>query len=171
MKQSNEYLPGSPERFALELRYMFSEQIEELKTEFEVSGGDPAVSIPTSTGQFIWANEPTSVFTGDTSIALTSFLESSDFDIADGEDMMFVNRLIPDYAFNDTGVLQFKINTQEYPAAATIAVGPFTINRNTKKVDFRARGRQGNVRVSTGLLGTSWRWGSVRLAAQSDGKR
>ncbi len=135
------------------------------------AGGDPAVSIPTSTGQFIWANEPTSVFTGDTSIALTSFLESSDFDIADGEDMMFVNRLIPDYAFNDTGVLQFKINTQEYPAATTIAVGPFTINRNTKKVDFRARGRQGNVRVSTGLLGTSWRWGSVRLAAQSDGKR
>ena len=135
------------------------------------AGGNPAVSIPTSTGQFIWANEPTSVFTGDTSIALTSFLESSDFDIADGTDMMFVNRLIPDYTFNDTGVLQFKMNTQEYPAATTIGIGPFTINRSTKKVDFRARGRQGNVRVSTGLLGTSWRWGSVRLAAQPDGKR
>jgi hypothetical protein len=49
--------------------------------------------------------------------------------------------------------------------------GPFTINAGTQKIDIRARGRQASVRVSSSDAGTSWRWGSVRLAIQPDGGR
>ena len=48
--------------------------------------------------------------------------------------------------------------------------GPFAINASTKKLDFRARGRQEAVKVSSTSEG-SWKWGSVRLALQPDGKR
>ena len=48
--------------------------------------------------------------------------------------------------------------------------GPFVINGGVKKVDMRARGRQAFVKVS-GTNDGSWRWGSVRMALQNDGKR
>ena len=119
--------------------------------------------------QYIWDNEPTSVFTGDGQ-ALTSFLQSADFDVEDGNNLMFMDKIIPDYTINQ-GSIQFSVNLKEYPASNYSEKGPFEINAVTQKVDFRARGRQANVRVSCDSFNTSWKWGSVRLAVQSDGKR
>ncbi len=48
---------------------------------------------------------------------------------------------------------------------------PHTITNSTVKIDMRARGRQGRIRVSCNAANTSWRWGSVRLAIQPDGRR
>lgn len=118
---------------------------------------------------YIWDNEPTSVFTGDGQ-ALSSFLESADFDIQDGDQIMFMNKIVPDYTINQ-GSIRFSINTKMYPAGGAIEKGPYTINNATQKIDFRARGRQVNIRVSTADPGTSWKWGSVRLGFQPDGKR
>jgi hypothetical protein len=118
---------------------------------------------------YYWDNEPTSVFTGDGQ-ALTSFIESADFDIEDGDKLMFMDRIIPDYTINQ-GSIQFTIDTKNYPSGSTVSKGPFTINAGTQKIDIRARGRQASVRVSSSDAGTSWRWGSVRLAIQPDGGR
>ena len=65
------------------------------------------------------------------------------------------------------------ISTKELtiPVNAAITKGPFTISDTTQKVDFRLRGRQAKIRVSCGSQGTSWRYGSVRLALQPDGRR
>ncbi len=52
-----------------------------------------------------------------------------------------------------------------------VAVKEFDITNATQKVDFRSRGRQAKVRVSCDSNGTSWRWGSLRLALQGDGRR
>ena len=118
---------------------------------------------------YIWDNEPTSVFTGDDQ-PLSSFLESADFDIKDGDQIMFMNKIVPDYTINQ-GSIRFSINTKMYPAGSAIEKGPYTINNATQKIDFRARGRQANIRVSTSDTGTSWKWGSVRLGLQPDGTR
>ena len=83
---------------------------------------------------------------------------------------MFMDRIIPDYTINQ-GSIQFTIDTKNYPSGSTVSKGPFTINAGTQKIDIRARGRQASVRVSSSDAGTSWRWGSVRLAMQSDGGR
>ena len=117
----------------------------------------------------IWDNEPVSVFTGD-GVALSSFLQSADFDIEDGNDLIFADRIIPDYTINQ-GDLNMSVNFREFPAASEVEKGPFEINSGTKKIDFRGRGRQANVRVSCNSFNTSWRWGSVRMAIQRDGKR
>jgi len=83
---------------------------------------------------------------------------------------MFMDRIIPDYTINQ-GFIRFTIETKNYPNGSAITKGPFTINSGTQKIDLRARGRQASVRVSSSNSGTSWRWGSVRLAVQPDGGR
>jgi hypothetical protein len=118
---------------------------------------------------FVWDNEPEGVYTGD-GTALSSFIESSSFDVGDGDDLIFLNRIIPDYKFDSGEDIEIFVKVKEYPTDTFKIKGPFTINANTQKVDFRARGRQASVRVSGTNTG-SWKWGSVRLALQPDGKR
>ena len=118
----------------------------------------------------IWNNEPEDIFNGDGE-ALTSFLESADFDLEDGGDIMFLSRIIPDITFGAGTNLNFSINLKDFPADAASEKGPYTLNSSTKKVDLRARGRQANVRVSTSDLNSEWRWGNLRIALQPDGKR
>ena len=118
---------------------------------------------------YYWDNEPSGIFTGDGN-ALTSYIESADFDIEDGDQLMFIDRIIPDYTIG-SGNITFTIDTKQYPSGTTITKGPFTINAGTQKIDMRARGRQASVRVSSTEAGTSWRWGSVRMGIQPDGGR
>lgn len=134
-----------------------------------VATGAVTGNVSATNPQFIWYNEPTSVFSGD-SQALTSFIESADVDIGDGDDIMFIDKIIPDYTIN-TGTIKFSINIKDYPAGTTKEIGPFDITDATQKIDMRARGRQANFRVSTSDLNTSWKWGSVRVAIQPAGKR
>ena len=121
------------------------------------------------TTSFIWDNEPSETFDGDGE-ALTSYIESADFDINDGDDLMFINKLIPDFTVN-TGYVKFTVQTKNYPAEQLTTKGPFSIDNGTTKINMRARGRQARVRVSTASSGISWKYGSMRLAMQRDGKR
>jgi len=114
-------------------------------------------------------NEPVSVFTGDGQ-ALPSYLESAEFDIEDGDQIMFMDKVIPDFSL-EHGSLQFTINTQEYPNSLPVTKGPYTIGSGTTKINFRSRGRQASIKVSSADSGISWRWGSMRLAVQPDGGR
>jgi len=118
---------------------------------------------------YYWNNEPVSVFSGDDQ-ALTSYLESSDFDIEDGNRIMFMDKIIPDYDI-ENGAIQFSIKTKLYPNGPYVEKGPYTIGSNTQKIDLRSRGRQASIRVSSSDKDIAWRWGSVRLAIQSDGDR
>ena len=125
--------------------------------------------IETSTG-FLFDNEPVSVYTGD-GAALSSFIESAAFDIEDGTDMMFMDRLIPDFALTENKNIEFTVIAQEFPNNSEKISGPFSINSTTKKVDLRARGRQARIKVSSAEAGTKWQYGSLRLSLQPDGRR
>jgi hypothetical protein len=121
-------------------------------------------------GNNIYNNEPDGLFTANGE-AISSFIESADFDIEDGTQLMFLDRLIPDMTLND-GSIKFSITTKQFPESIQeTEKGPFTITKSTSKIDLRARGRQGRVRVSCDAANTSWRWGSVRLSMQQDGIR
>ena len=117
----------------------------------------------------LWNNEPDDVYTGDGQ-TLTSFIESSEFDLDKGKQLMFADKLIPDYTFSTGEEIKFSVKTRRYPSDNFQEKGPFTIDANTQKVNMRARGRQSVVRVSADAAG-QWRWGSVRLAMQPDGER
>jgi hypothetical protein len=126
-------------------------------------------TITTSNDSFLYNNEPDGIFTADGE-TITNFIESSDFDFEEGLDIMFIDRIIPDYQIND-GTIEMFITTKQYPTGPETLKGPFTINADTRKVDIRGRGRQARVRVSCNSNNTSWRWGSVRLSGARDGRR
>tara|TARA_R110002124_G_scaffold83158_5_gene217966 strand:- start:28442 stop:30592 length:2151 start_codon:yes stop_codon:yes gene_type:complete len=125
----------------------------------------------TAGNSYLYNNEPVSIYTGTNNTALTSYLESATFEIDDGSRIMFMDRMIPDFTMDNSGTLQFSITTKQYPANTSITKGPFEITPTTKKVDLRARGREAAIRVSCDSVGTSWRYGSLRLAVQPDGMR
>ena len=120
----------------------------------------------------LYNNEVQDMYTAD-GVAMSSFIESADFDIDSGNEIMFLNRVIPDFNLSD-GSLTFSIKTKDVPesdVAREKPNPPHTVTNSTTKIDMRARGRQGRVRVSCNSAGTSWRWGSIRLAIQPDGRR
>jgi cytochrome c-type biogenesis protein CcmE len=84
--------------------------------------------------------------------------------------MMFMDRIIPDFEIND-GDITMDVTGQSFPVNGAVTKGPFNISKTTQKVDFRLRGRQAKIRVSCDSKGTSWRYGSLRLAMQPDGRR
>ena len=125
--------------------------------------------------------------TGTTSI--DAFIRSGDWDITssksalgqatgivdyrgDGEFFMSVKRFIPDFKYQ-TGNAQVTLFVSSYPddVAVSSPLGPFTITSTTDKVDTRARGRLVSVQIANTAVGESWRYGTLRLDAQPDGRR
>ena len=118
---------------------------------------------------YVWKNEPKDIYTGDGSI-LPSYLESAEVDIEDGNRLLFIDRIIPDYTITNNGSVDLTLQFQEYPNGPITTKGPFTIQQTTKKVDLRGRGRQAKIIVSASS-DSSWRWGAVRANIQPDGMR
>ena len=117
----------------------------------------------------LFDNEPQGYFT-ENNRTITSFVESADFDIEDGNQLLFMNKLVPDFDLSG-GKLKVKIITKKYPESNEEITKEFDIFNSTEKVNFRARGRQAKIRVSCSSQGSSWQWGSVRIGFQGDGER
>ena len=132
--------------------------------------GNTITTGTTAGGSNLFNNEPVSVYTVNNG-AQTSFIESADFDLDDGNELIFMDKIIPDYDIN-TGNIKFSVKTKRYPESQEVTEkGPFTISNTTEKISMRARGRQARIRVSCDSTGTKWRWGSLRMALQKDGGR
>jgi hypothetical protein len=118
---------------------------------------------------YVWNNEPENIYTGDGN-ELTSFLESSEFDLDTGKQLVFIDKIIPDYTFDAGEQVNFFVTIRDYPNGTKKEKGPFVIGQNTNKVSMRARGRAATVKVS-GTNAGGWRWGGVRMSMQPDGER
>jgi hypothetical protein len=162
--ECNKYVIYNPE----EKYWVYGEMIFTTFTDRGVFDNTITTGV-TVAGNNIYNNEPPSVFTG-SGETLTSFVESGDFDINDGNQVMFMNKIIPDYDLSG-GQIKFKIITKKYPESTEQTTKEFDIFDNTEKINIRARGRQAKIRVSCASNNASWRWGSVRLALQGDGER
>jgi len=162
--ECNKYVIYNPE----EKYWVYGDMIFTTFTDRTVFGNTITTGV-TAAGNNIYNNEPFGVFTGNGE-TLISFAESGEFDLDEGNAIMFMNRLIPDYDIS-SGQIKVKLITKKYPESTSEITKEFDIFSNTEKVDFRARGRQAKIRVSCGSNNTSWRWGSVRLALQGDGER
>lgn len=117
----------------------------------------------------IWNNEPKDEYRGDGKI-LPSYLESAEIDIDDGTNLLFIDRIVPDYTITNNGSIQLTLDFQEYPNGPTTTKGPYTVQQTTKKIDLRGRGRQAKIIVSASS-DSSWRWGAVRANIMPDGMR
>jgi hypothetical protein len=58
---------------------------------------------------------------------------------------------------------------QQTDTATTLS--PFTITSSTNKVDTRTRGRYANIKIENDSASESWRFGTLTLDLQLDGRR
>ena len=93
-------------------------------------------------------------------------------DIADGEQVMFMKRFIPDFK-EQVGSIDIQLIARKYPnAEAKVSVTDLhNLLPTTEKVDTRIRGRQISLKLTSSNLDTNWRLGDSRIDSQPDGLR
>jgi len=110
--------------------------------------------------------------------ALDSYIESNLFDLGAGQELMYMDRIIPDFSDRNgdpmPGNISMTIHALKYPntpASQEITKGPFTVSAHTQKIDMRLRGRHAYYRIEGDGLNTSWRMGALRFRIAQDGQR
>jgi hypothetical protein len=113
---------------------------------------------------------------------MEAYIQSSDFDIEDGDQLMLTRRILPDIQFAGSTATDPQVTLQIRPrnfpgraafpdAADTQAVVETSVNRYTDQVFVRARARQMALKVQSDTLGVNWQLGAPRLDARADGRR
>ena len=118
---------------------------------------------------------------------VTSFVKSYDFDLQSrqrdaqgkssgpsvaGEVFLAMRRFVPD--FKDLqGNAKVTLAVKRYPqqSETQTTLSPFTINSSTDKKDTRARGRYVNIKIENTSVSESWRFGTLKIDIQPDGRR
>ena len=131
---------------------------------------------------------------GLTTEPIVAYVQSSDFDIEDGQSFSFVWRMLPDVNFNGSNVnnpyVSMTIKPRQnsgapygtadiplvtsadnfappYPPNSSV----YVVQEFTGQVYTRLRGRQMSFRISSDSLGVAWQLGHVRFDARPDGRR
>jgi hypothetical protein len=126
--------------------------------------------------------------------AISSYVQSSDFDIGDGHNYGFVWRIVPDITFNGSNTaglgsvnpqVQFVVRPRQNPGSG-YGVSPsptiqsaqsyagqqiYNVQEFTEIVYSRIRGRQMAFKIESNTLGTQWQLGVPRLDVRPDGRR
>jgi hypothetical protein len=127
-------------------------------------------------------------------LPITSYIQSADVDIEDGDKFMLVRRVIPDVNFTSSDTINsvtgativpeadITVGVRNFPGAAIsyinaegeitsdpIITSTATINQYTNQVFIRARGRQMNFKIASDTVGTQWQLGMPRVDARPDG--
>lgn len=112
----------------------------------------------------------------DDGMPLQAYIESSFFDIQDGDAILFSNKIVPDFSnisnnLDFTGNVSITLQARKYPGGPIITKGPFTVQTASQKISTRLRGREFAVRIDSNLINAPWRLGEFRMALEVDGKR
>ena len=117
------------------------------------------------------------------SSAINAYIESSQFDIADGNNFSFVSRLIPDITFRNSSAVSpsvvFTMKARNFPGGAYLQDDSETVTKTasvpveqfTNQVYVRLRGRSMALKVESLTKGIGWRLGSPRIDVRPDGRR
>jgi hypothetical protein len=116
-------------------------------------------------------------------VPIEAFIETSDFDIQDGQSFGYVWRMLPDLNFTgSTGaspsvtltVRPRQNSGSNYTSADSPVVtrtATIPVQQYTGQVYTRVRGRQMAFRVDSTDLGVAWQMGMMRLDVRPDGRR
>lgn len=116
-------------------------------------------------------------------VGLDAYIESTQQDIKEGNDFMFINRIIPDVTFRNSttsmpmGTLTLKV--REYPGGGFSQQDDGTVTQTatspveayTNQIFVRLRGRSVVLRMESDDQGTAWRLGNPRIEVRMDGLR
>lgn len=115
--------------------------------------------------------------------AINAYIESSQFDIGDGNNFSFVSRIIPDITFRNSSAalpsVIFTMKARNFPGGAYLQddnetvtkIASTPVEQFTNQVYVRLRGRSMALRVESLTTGIGWRLGSPRIDIRQDGRR
>ena len=124
-----------------------------------------------------------------TPTAIESYITSSETDIDDGHNFVFIRRVLPDLTFRGStttsptatlSILPLMNSGSGYtdPAsvggddsAAVTRTATVPIEQFTGQVFIRVRGRQFSFKIYNSQLGSMWQLGAIRLDIKQDGQR
>ena len=125
-----------------------------------------------------------------TATAINAIIETSEFDVDDGDTFGFVRRILPDITFvgssgSSTPQVTMtlipmqnsgsgannpqSVGGDSYASIQRIATAP--IEEFTGQVYIRVRGRQMILKIESNQIGTQWQLGSPRIDIRQDGRR
>ena len=118
----------------------------------------------------------------DDELPMDSYIQSSDFDLDDGDQFMLTRRIIPDISFDGSTAVSpevtLTVRPRNFPGSAfrvdpadTQRVIETSVGAYTDQVFVRARARQMALKVASDELGVQWQLGAPRLDARPDGRR
>jgi len=113
---------------------------------------------------------------------MVAYIQSSDFDIEDGEQFMLCRRVIPDIGFSGSTAnepeVTMQIRARNFPGSSLSSdpsegklVVETSVDQYTDQIFIRARARQMAFKIQSEDLGVQWQLGAPRLDARSDGRR
>ena len=125
----------------------------------------------------------------ETSLPISSVIETTEFDIDDGDHFGFVWRIVPDITFVGSDAASPQVTMTLIPMqnsgsgyndpisvggnsnATIVRTATVPIEEFTGQVYVRVRGRQMILKVENNQLGCAWQLGSPRLDIKQDGRR
>ena len=109
------------------------------------------------------------------------FIESSDFDIGDGEQFTFLRKIIPDFKFlqnTNSGNVNVVVKTRNFPGDTLTVNSTNKITETTQQTFVRGRARQMVLRfesdddaINDANLSIGWRIGATRIDIRTDGRK
>lgn len=113
---------------------------------------------------------------GQTTQPITASLTTGYSRLAQGEDLVFVDWMIPDMKWGewpgpDNAVLNFTFNVTDYPGQTPRVYGPYAASKQTPYISPRFRGRFMSMNIQSNDLGSFWRLGSIRYRYAPSGRR
>lgn len=95
-------------------------------------------------------------------------------DVAEGQDMMLIDQIVPDFMLRGTDpAIEISLHVLDEPTGSSVEFGPYTVNSSTSIISIlpAARGRQIAFEVASDAVDTWWRLGAVRLRTRPSGRR
>lgn len=109
----------------------------------------------------------------DDSRPMISFITTAYFDIDDGQDLLFLDKIVPDVRLASNRNIAITVFTKKYPhpTADITTKGPFYFDDTDTKISARARGRQMALEFRATATGSDFEIGKIRIGYQEDGGR
>ena len=159
------------------VKYNFTENTWDLGTLSRTAWVDYGIhNNPRASGQASGVNYTYIQESGDDNDGspMTSFIESGDFALGDGEQFMFMNKLIPDISITSSDAeasVDYVIKTRNYPSDTLSTNSTNAVKSSTQQAFLRGRSRQAVLRIESNVTDIAWTLGDLRLDMRPDGRR
>lgn len=105
---------------------------------------------------------------------LVAYVESGDIGIGDGDSLMMINRVIPDFTLlgnQSNASIDIVFKGRDFPLETPTTLSTATVTNSSRQEHVRARSRESIIRIESSGLGYGWSIGSLRLGIRPDGRR